>query len=140
MNDKRLDQLINELPKRIEPRRDLWPEIEARLGQPKRTFRRPLFGVAAAVLAGACALGVFLSFNGTNPQTPATVQAAPTDSNLVIARNIQVLNQAIGQVREAMQRDPTSPVLQDLLYEAYAERNRLTIQQTRLDLTRSYPS
>ncbi|HET7369254.1 MAG TPA: hypothetical protein VFK45_00270 [Gammaproteobacteria bacterium] len=140
MNDEQLNQLINGLPKRIEPRHDLWPAIEARLDQPKRSLRRPLFGIAAAVLAGACALGVFLSFNGIEPQGPATVRAASTNSNLVIARNIQVVNQAIARVREALQNNPTNPALQNLLYEAYAERNRLTIQQTELQLTRSYTS
>lgn len=138
MNDERLERLIGELPTHIEPDRDLWPDIEARLGQPRPSSRRPLFAVAAAVLAGACALGVFVAFNGPAVRAPAIVRVAPADSNPVIAKSIQVVDQAIARVRQAMQDDPTSPVLQDLLYEAYAERNRLTVQQTELTLTRSY--
>ncbi|HET7570503.1 MAG TPA: hypothetical protein VFK96_07955 [Gammaproteobacteria bacterium] len=137
MNDERLQQMVDALPRRIEPGRDLWPGIEARLGQSRRE-RTPLAGLAAAALVAACALGVVFGLNG-QPQGSFTAATA-AHSNAVLAQNIQVVDQAIVQVRDALHRDPTSPALQDLLLQAYAEKNRLTIQQTKLELTRSYTS
>ena len=53
MNEKELHDAVGRLPKRIEPPRDLWPDIEARI---KRTsWRRRWYWIplaAAAVLAG----------------------------------------------------------------------------------------
>lgn len=54
MNDKELHDAVGRLPKSIEPPRDLWPDIEARInrvpGVRRRWYWVPL--VAAAVLAG----------------------------------------------------------------------------------------
>ncbi|HET7306237.1 MAG TPA: hypothetical protein VFK24_00255 [Gammaproteobacteria bacterium] len=137
MNDERLQQMVDALPQRIEPGHDLWPGIEARLGQPQRA-RPVLSGLAAAALVAACALGVIFGLNG--PRPGAFTAATAAHSNAVVAQNIQIVDRAIVQVRDALHRDPTSPALQDLLLQAYAEKNRLTIQQTELKLTRSYTS
>lgn len=49
MNERELQDAVNRLPKSIEPPRDLWPEIEARLRRPQRVwYWLPL--AAAAVL------------------------------------------------------------------------------------------
>lgn len=51
MNERELQDAVGRLPKRIEPPRDLWPDIEARLRRPGRLwYWIPL--AAAAVLAG----------------------------------------------------------------------------------------
>ena len=38
MNDRELKQAVDRLPKSIEPPRDLWPAIEARLRRPSRRW------------------------------------------------------------------------------------------------------
>ena len=53
MNERELHEALGRLPKSIEPPRDLWPDIEARVG--RRAWRRRWYWVplaAAAVLAG----------------------------------------------------------------------------------------
>ena len=51
MNERELHDAVGRLPKSIEPPRDLWPDIEARLRRPRRVwYWIPL--AAAAVLAG----------------------------------------------------------------------------------------
>ena len=50
MNDKEFNDAVGRLPKSIEPPRDLWPDIEARLNRRRRWYWVPL--AAAAVLAG----------------------------------------------------------------------------------------
>jgi hypothetical protein len=51
MNERELHDAVGRLPKSIEPPRDLWPDIEARLRRPRRLwYWIPL--AAAAVLAG----------------------------------------------------------------------------------------
>jgi len=54
MNERELQDAVNRLPKSIEPPRDLWPDIEARLGAgASGSWRRRWYWVplaAAAVL------------------------------------------------------------------------------------------
>lgn len=51
MNERELHEAVSRLPKSIEPPRDLWPDIEARLRRPmRRWYWIPL--AAAALLAG----------------------------------------------------------------------------------------
>lgn len=53
MNERELQDVVGRLPKSIEPPRDLWPDIEARIG--RGSWRRRWYWVplaAAAVLAG----------------------------------------------------------------------------------------
>ncbi|HET6725849.1 MAG TPA: hypothetical protein VFH85_07585 [Gammaproteobacteria bacterium] len=142
MNDKELAEIVGRLPKSIEPRRDLWPGIEARLTPVERPTPRWLNGLAAAVLVAACTAGVFFGMNRGGPLNTSftTASTAAANSNLVIAQNIKVVNNAIGRIRQALRTDPTSGALQDLLYRAYMERDRLTVQKTELTLLRSYTS
>lgn len=55
MNEHELHDAVNKLPKSIEPPRDLWPEIEARIG--RRTWQRRWYWVP---LAAAAVLVLFL--------------------------------------------------------------------------------
>jgi len=52
MNERELHDAVNRLPKSIEPPRDLWPDIAARLGKRRRRLRYWIPLAAAAVLAG----------------------------------------------------------------------------------------
>ena len=51
MNERELQDAVNRLPKSIEPPRDLWPGIEARLRRPRRMWYWAALA-AAAILAG----------------------------------------------------------------------------------------
>jgi len=52
MNERELHDAVNRLPKSIEPPRDLWPDIAARLGARRRRLWYWIPLAAAAVLAG----------------------------------------------------------------------------------------
>jgi len=52
MNERELHDAVNRLPKSIEPPRDLWPAIAARLGERRRRLWYWIPLAAAAVLAG----------------------------------------------------------------------------------------
>ncbi|KFN50944.1 hypothetical protein [Arenimonas composti] len=66
MNDPDLRFRLRQLPREIEPGRDLWPDIAARLQQPpRRSHWRPMLA-AAAVAALAIAIGAQLR----TPESP----------------------------------------------------------------------
>jgi hypothetical protein len=131
MNDKSLDKLVADLPARITPERDLWPEIEAELGLKKPPARPRIYGLAAAALVAACAIGVFVGLNNPTP---------PPDADSVITRNINVVNRSITDIREALRTNPTDAALQNLLYQAYAQKSRLKARHKELTFIRSYRS
>lgn len=70
-----------ELPKEIAPARDLWPAIEARLGEaPRREesrgFRWPMALAAGFVVASVSALLTWSLVRSPDPVTPTTVASA----------------------------------------------------------------
>ena len=67
-----------ELPKEIEPARDLWPVIEARLGEAPRSdegrgFRWPMALAAGFVVASVSALLTWSLMRSPDPVTPTTL-------------------------------------------------------------------
>lgn len=145
MND-RLDDLVRRLPKQIEPRRDLWPDIRSRLRPRRPAAGTPLFKLAAAALAGAIAVGGYFALR---PGAPAPGNAArtapPAAQNLeraqtVIARNLETLDRTISSIRDALRNDPDNTTLYGFLAEAYRQQNRLMLERSRLSLLRSYTS
>lgn len=61
MSDDRLDEELRDLPREIPPERDLWPEIEARIGDARRG-RIP--GAAAARLRSRWTIGILAAAAG----------------------------------------------------------------------------
>jgi len=57
MNERELHDAVTKLPKRIEPPRDLWPDISARIGGSRRSWQRRFYWVP---LAAAAAIILFL--------------------------------------------------------------------------------
>lgn len=142
MND-RLEDLVKRLPRRIEPERDLWPEIESRL-KPRRFRRAPkraLYSLAAALLIAAVTLGAWFALRPGAPVPGTAEPVAQTQSGpdpvAVISRNLATVNEAIGKITAAIGRDPDNPVLYRFLYDAYFQKNRLLFQRTKLILLRS---
>lgn len=71
-----------ELPQAIEPARDLWPGIEARLGEAPRNdesrgFRWPMALAAGLVVASISALLTWSLVRSPDPVTPTTVAGTP---------------------------------------------------------------
>ena len=86
LGDTRLDAWLRDLPRSVEPRRDLWPAIEARL-EPRARRRVPAWAwqAAAAVLlvAGSSLLTATLldddGASGKMVATPRATVATPAD-------------------------------------------------------------
>ncbi len=153
MNDDRLDDLLDQLPREVEPGRDLWPGIEARL-TPRRNGLRlqtrwPL--AAAAAVVAAVTLGVLWHRPPTTvvPRMQAsneTVRSLPgyieadvqararfaadslrDDPSLsprtraIVLRNLDLIEQAIGNVKLALRSDPANPQLLKMLNQLYLD-------------------
>ncbi len=148
-SEPRLDA-FDRLPRSLEPGRDLWPEIEARLvARPRRAAGRRW--AVAARLAAAVALmvaGGALSQLLWPAAGPAEVAAAaPTAAELevaegeylrakdalwltaygrrddlspatlrVVEKNLRIIDQAIRELRQALEEDPGNRRLEGLLY------------------------
>ncbi|AVP98935.1 hypothetical protein C7S18_17900 [Ahniella affigens] len=100
MDELEYRRLLKKLPERIEPQRDLWSGIEARLVDPaKRPLARQPFPFAiAASLLTAVLLGAWvLGQSGVSNQTPETANASLAQTNLpnlVRARQAMMLESA----------------------------------------------
>jgi len=152
MNQDKLDAALKRLPREVEPGRDLWPGIEARLARRPRAVR-PLwaYSLAASVLL-AVAAGALWSFHlhrGGTPQeivaaAPASPQSAyfaeraayaedsvQTATNLapatrqVILKNLRIIEGSIQDMQDALDKDPNNPRLRALLFDLYQNEARL---------------
>jgi len=141
----RLDDLVRNLPRRIEPGRDLWPGIEGRLRPRRRASGKRFYRLAAAAAVAVIAAGLYFGLRAGAPapghagRTAVQTRARP-DPDAVVARNLDVVDRAIARIRAALTRDPGNPALYDFLYQAYRQKGRLIAEQARLSVTRSYPS
>lgn len=153
MNEDKLDKLLEELPHEVEPGRDLWPGIQARLAPHRRVLRPhalwPLAAAAAIVATVALSLLWRQPPTTTVPQTlarhgstqplprhiEADVQARARfaadslrdDSTLsphtraVVLRNLDLIEQAIGNVKLALRSDPANSQLLKMLNQLYLD-------------------
>jgi hypothetical protein len=146
MSDTELRWQLRQLPRELDPPRDLWPGIEARLGRAKPRRRPWLVGLAMA--AGLC-LAVGLSWQLQPPPAvgaedfraelvrreakaltrefqAAMVQfeGAPVPAPLVPA--LSTLDQSAADIRLAIAADPGSVQLLDQLRRTYSRRLSLT--------------
>ncbi|HVT35036.1 MAG TPA: hypothetical protein VHE37_05610 [Nevskiaceae bacterium] len=131
---------LDRLPLRRAPESDLWPGIQARL-KPRRQFSAPpwLAAAACAVLALAVmlryglhddvpeaqsALPQVASTQLPQPRAPLHAQMRAEVRGLVRA-NLQVVDGADRQIRQAMNYEPDSPLLQRLLARNQEQRRGL---------------
>lgn len=153
-----LQSHLRELPRSIEPARDLWPPIEARLTPRRRSRPRPfMWQLAAAIVLVVISSAVTWYFVRSG-RAPVVVATAPVDvaeltrlaragdvmeeglstSNLtpetraVLARNLVVIDSAIAECQRALDADPGSPVLAGLLRAARRQRVEFLQQAARL--------
>ncbi|HEY1992431.1 MAG TPA: hypothetical protein VGH71_08210, partial [Gammaproteobacteria bacterium] len=152
MKHDKLKAALQQLPREVQPSRDLWPGIEARL-QPSRAVR-PLWAyslaasVLVAVVAGALWSVGLHHGGGTTPQqivaqgtsrqdsyfaqraayAEQSVQSA-TDlspaTRQVILKNLRIIEGSMQSMQAALDQDPNNPRLRALLFDLYQNEARL---------------
>lgn len=148
MSDHELRWQLRQLPREIDPPRDLWPGIADRLQRPAAPRRRPWFA-AFAVAASLC-VAAGLAWQLRQPATPAPgfraelvqreaealtreyqaaldqFQGAPMPEPLAPA--LATLDRSAADIREAIASDPEAVFLLDQLRRTYSRRLSLTQQ------------
>lgn len=150
--DDKLQAALKKLPREIEPPRDLWPAIGARIA---RRRVRPLwsYGVAASLLVAAAA-GALWTLTGprTQPGAPQEIvgvsggggenaylaqraayaeSSVQTATNLspatrqVILKNLRIIEGSMQDIQQALDKDPNNPRLRALLFDLYQNEARL---------------
>ena len=152
--DEALDARVRDLPRSIEPPRDLWPGIERRL--PPRRRGLPAWLPIAAVLALAV-LGAALWRRAARdvPAPPVVASVDPAhgaETELLAAldgpastlspatretlrRNLAVIDTALAESRRALAQDPGNGDMQALVRLAQRQRLDLLRQAARLPRT-----
>ena len=139
MND-RLEDLVKHLPRHLEPERDMWPEIAARLRPRRRRMPGLAFYRIAAVLAiVAVALGAYFAFRTGTPEPASTRRIAQfqPDPETAITHSLAAVNENIAKITTALERDPDNQLLYRFLSEAYLYRSRLMLERIKLSIARS---
>jgi hypothetical protein len=163
-NEDKLQRAVDRLPREIQPDRDLWPGIAARIGRRPRAAR-PLwaYSLAATLVLAAFTGGLWLTFGRQAPNggpaeitavgtsdaayfaqraayAESSVQSAPDLSpatRQVILKNLRVIETSMQQIQQALEKDPNNPRLRALLYDLYLNEARLlaATQQTQAQTT-----
>lgn len=146
MSDHQLRWQLRQLPREIDPPRDLWPDIAARLERPAAPRRRPWLSVLA--MAASLCLAVGLAWQLRAPATPKPdfraelvqreaealtreyqaaldqFEGAPLPPPLEPA--LATLDRSAADIRVAIASDPEAVFLLDQLRRTYARRLTLT--------------
>ena len=134
-----LDELLSELPRELEPERDLWPAIAQRLHH-RHAQRVPWALAAGIALTATLALFAWQSWR-TGPedalatlrqsyetaraqyrdQLPMMLAELPPETASEIRRNLDVVDQAIRNIEGALAQDPADPALRRVLQLTYEQ-------------------
>lgn len=131
MNELDYLRQMRSLNRPVTPHRDLWTDIEARLGEAVPTatvrHRRARPWLMAAAIAGAAVLGGGIGLHLVSPTPNDGLAAAkawkPADPRLTGAA-VQ-LDATRLELTQAMRENPDSPALQRLLLRTERQRDRL---------------
>lgn len=148
MNDESLRFRLRQLPERIEPPRDLWPGIAARLpARTARPARKPRWPVLMAMAACLClAVGVAAWLRPAAAPAPGLqarlvqlevealtreYEAAMAEMAVVpvpepLAPALATLDESAGEIRQALEAQPGSTRLLEQLKRTYSRRLALT--------------
>ena len=154
MNEQKLNKALQDLPREVQPARDLWPGVQGRIRR-RRAAARPAwsYGLAAsllvAVTAGGLWAGFHLSHRGESPGViVASGSSVPTDPYLaqraayaeqsvqtatdlspatraVILKNLRIIESSLQDIQAALDKDPNNPRLRALLFDLYQNEARL---------------
>jgi hypothetical protein len=156
MNDTQLDDAINNLPQQLAPGRNLWPDIENRLAARAPVGHTTLWPWATAAMLGLVSLIAWQV--ALLPEIASDTQASMPSAELMLLQvyetqkanqlsqtvaiaegfdnwqqQLQVWDQAIGQVRRALQLYPDEPQLLAQLQRLYQQQlsylQQATLQQ-----------
>ena len=145
MTENELGWRLRQLPRGIEPPRDLWPGIHARLGRRAPRGRRWMAGLAlAASLVLAIGLGVVRESPGPSRDgrgasaLPREADAMRLEYEAALARfegvpmpealapALATLDDSAVDIRQALAADPDAVFLLEQLRRTYARRLSLT--------------
>jgi hypothetical protein len=139
-----LDALIDALPRAIDPPRDLWPTINARIAlQGNRA--RPWELAAAAVLAAVTVAAMFVGFShDAQPRVPAPLWAyeqldsayqplrhasleryragadrLDPELRKTVEANLAIIDRALAEIRTALASRPSDAALGQMLQRTY---------------------
>jgi hypothetical protein len=121
-----LDRRIADLPKAVEPARDLWPGIEARLDEAdaRRAPAYVWWGAVAAALCVAALLPVLLQEVPEEPVPTATVPAVVPESSMpgldTAGQQLRLRNAAVTSVEPGPEYRAARAELLELLEERLA--------------------
>jgi anti-sigma factor RsiW len=133
------------LPRSIEPPRDFWAQIAARIGR-RATWNVQRFWYAALAAAAAALVVGFALYRLRPPSTDAYARATdeltaalaaerdrldPT-TVVLLERNLGVIDRAFRESRDALARDPGNEALRGLVASAARERVELLRWATRV--------
>ena len=151
MTETDLRWQLRQLPREMEPTRDLWPGIEAAIGRrqaPRRSSWRHLTSLAMAASL-VLAAGLFWKTRsgpdaGLTPGNPSAVVVA-TESHAITEEyqaalrqydgapiaapmrgSLGELDRSVVQIQQAIERDPKSVFLLQQLRKTYSRRLALT--------------
>lgn len=151
-SEKKLDAALSKLPRGIEPARDLWPGISARIAARHPRVRNGWsYGVAVAAVVVAAAAVTWSVFRPNTPGTRMLTQATAShgvvtqavdmlahftaqlvsDTNLppkaraALLDNLRMVNADILQTQAALKKYPNDINLQTLLFNLYQQQARL---------------
>jgi hypothetical protein len=151
-NHEKLDSSLKQLPREVQPGRDLWPGIEARL-KPRRAMQ-PLwsYSLAASLLMAVAAGGLWIGLGAHQKQaTPQVIVASgnadsdtyfaqraafaensvqtATDlspaTRQVILQNLHIIEGSMQNIQDSLDKDPNNPRLRALLFDLYQNEARL---------------
>lgn len=150
--DDKLDAALAKLPHEIEPARDLWPGISARIAARRsRAHNGWSYGIAVAAVVVAAAAVTWSLLRPTTPGTQMMVKATaergvvtnavdmlaqftaqlvsdtslPPKARAALLDNLRMVNADILQTQAALKKYPNDINLQTLLFNLYQQQARL---------------
>ena len=110
--------LLERLPRRRSPERDLWPGIEARLAPRRSRYALLQLALAASLVAGLASVFTLGLRDVAAPAGTATTAFAPQlndHSRAIVEANLSIVEQAERQLKQALRQHPDSDSLRSLL-------------------------
>ncbi|HEX5353868.1 MAG TPA: hypothetical protein VFW60_07295 [Rhodanobacteraceae bacterium] len=162
MLDRKLRDALAGLPRDIQPQRDLWPAIDARITPRHRLMRYwpAAAAIALAALVGAMVLALRFGHPAVNepsvavnvarplnldvmPHTPRAIAMAASvrrstrldpKTQAVLLNNLAIIENSLDNIQRALQQNPDNPGLQQLLYQMYRSEAALLDAAQRVQL------
>lgn len=114
--------LLERLPRRRSPERDLWPGIEARLAPRRSRYALGQLALAASLVAGLAAVFTVglrdTALTASGLEVATAPSALADDSRAIVEANLSLVEQAERELHKALKQKPESTTLRSLLQSA----------------------